>query len=94
MRRILCLGETIGETGGATQQDVFSFNKSKPHVLSTAVRASWSMTILLCTRKGSPSRMFEQSPGATMAQTGLKLQALFKDESESDRNALHLWVHC
>jgi hypothetical protein len=48
------------------------------------VRDSWSMTILLCTRKGRPNRMFEHSPGAMRAHTGLEDHALLREESDKN----------
>ena len=45
------------------------FNKSNPVVLSMAVRWSWSMTILLCFRNGSPNITGLHRFGATIAHT-------------------------
>ena len=63
-----------------TMDGLFSFRRSKLHDLSTAVSASWSITILLCFKKGSPKRMFIQRSGASNALTGLEVHALFNED--------------
>ena len=56
----------LGAFGGA---HIDGFNKSNPVVLSMAVRWSWSMTILLCFRNGSPNITGLHRFGATIAHT-------------------------
>src|ERR1700729_399559 len=48
-----------------------SYNKLKPDLLSMAVRADASTTILLCKRKGRPRIIGAQRPRATIARMDL-----------------------
>ena len=64
-------------------QRLSSFKRSNPDVLQITVSNSWSTTILLCFKKGSPKRMLIHKSGAIKALTGRDVHALFKEERES-----------
>ena len=75
-----CFCDRGGEGMVVREQGWFSFRRSKPDPLTIAVSRSWSMTILLCFKNGSPRRIFVQRSGAIKALMGREVHALFKEE--------------
>src|SRR5271154_3220121 len=65
----ICLRFSPEFSLGFSVMGTVGFNKSKPLLLSTTVRAAWSITRLLCERKGKPSIRGAHKLGATMART-------------------------
>jgi len=60
------------------------FKRSTVVSFTIVLRHSWSTTIQLCTRKGSPNKIPVHKPGAITARMGFKVQELSKVESKSN----------
>src|ERR1700678_690087 len=81
MESLFCLGEVLRGGGFKSGEGLFSLSRSNPVVLSTAVSASWSMIILLCFKKGRPSKILIQRFFAKRARTGRDVHALLREDS-------------